>query len=506
MYSKGFGRCYFTEIGRCLILSSLTVHSISLLEVFRLLFCPSPPFTIALLFFNFNCRRTCKKRCLRRKHPDLTSPSERLSQEEKINCGTRTSRDSDSHQPKPNPSSYQLAATHFDAQSPWTVTDTPPLMAVSPRENTYVVVDIPDSNLASERHTACSIVDLSESSPVCVVVDAPQADSHEVVDVPDMSSPDTSFTCSSLSNVFSWFSSSSLTSVSSLDITSAEPEASSLFPEPVVQCSSLTPISRKTLKAETELNDDQIISSTFKPEVVINVPPSEPPIPLTIEPESSLPSAEKQALLESCLVIHPASPKQSSLFSLPASPSDEATRILALETENVNSSQLSCKTPLAVTGDVMLTIQDEGEVFLRACKTSGAETTMMTRNSENEKHVIRNVESRSPASDISGVSTKTFVEDSDVKGNVKDSCAAKAENGNDVLTLIKNVVVIDTSGATGLAENPEIEKESEIYDVTIQEKDDVMVIGNGTIEISGLTCGNKEFLMMTGGESLNPNV
>ena len=154
----------------------------------------------------------------------------------------------------------------------------------------------------------------------------------------------------------------------------------------------------------------------------------------------------------------------------------------------------------------MLTIQDEGEVFLRACKTSGAETTMMTRNSENEKHVIRNVESRSPASDISGVSTKTFVEDSDVKGNVKDSCAAKAENGNDGVTLIKNVVVIDTSGATGLAENTEIEKESEIYDVTIQEKDDVMAIGNGTIEISGLTCGNKEFLTMTGGESFNPNV
>ena len=116
------------------------------------------------------------------------------------------------------------------------------------------------------------------------------------------------------------------------------------------------------------------------------------------------------------------------------------------------------------------------------------------------------MESRSPASDISGVSTKTFVEDSDVKGNVKDSCAAKAENGNDVLTLIKNVVFIDTSGATGLAENPEIEKESEIYDVTIQEKDDVMVIGNGTIEFSGLTCGNKEVLTMTGGESFNPNV
>ena len=237
MYTNRFGRCCFTEIGGCLILSSLTVHSISLLEVFRLLSCPSPPFTIiALLLFNVTCRRTCKKRCLRRKHRDLTNSSERISQEEKINCGTRTSRDSDSHQPKPNPSSYQLAATHFDAQSPWTVTDTPPLMAVSPGENNCVVVDIPDSNLASEAHTACSIVDLSESSPVCVVVDAPQADSHAVVDVPDLSSPDTSFTCSSLSNAFSWFSSSSLTSVSSLDITSAEPEASSLFPEPVAQC------------------------------------------------------------------------------------------------------------------------------------------------------------------------------------------------------------------------------------------------------------------------------
>ena len=438
----------------------------------------------------------CKKRCLRRKHPDLTSSSERLSQEEKINCGTLTSRDSSSHQHKPNPSSYRLAATHFDGQSPWTATDTPPLMAVSPRENTCVV-DIRDPSLASEGHIACSIVDLSESSPVCVVVDAPQADSHEVVDVPDLSSPDTSFTCSSLSNAFSLFSSSSLTSVSSLDIT---------IPEPVAQCSSLTPISRKTLKAETELNDDQIVAPTVEPEVVIDVPPSEPPITLTIEPESSLPSAEKQGLLESCLLIHPASPKQSSLFSLPASTSDEATRIFSLETENVNLSQLSCKTPLAVTGDVMLTIQDEGEVFLRERKTSGAETTMMSQKSENEKRVIRNVESRSPASDTSGASTKTFVEDSDVKGNVKDSCAAKAENGNDGVTSIKNVLFIDTSGATDLPENPEIEKEIEISDVTSQENDDVMTIGNGTIEISGLTCGNKEFLTMTGGESFNPNV
>ena len=158
----------------------------------------------------------------------------------------------------------------------------------------------------------------------------------------------------------------------------------------------------------------------------------------------------------------------------------------------------------------MLTIQDEGEVFLRGNKRSDAETTMMSLNSENEKRVIRKVESRSPARDTSGVSTKTFAEDSGVKGNVKDSCAAKAENGKDGVTLIKNVVVIDTSGATDLPENPEIEEESKMSDVNSQEKDGVMVIGNGTTEMSGLTCGDKEFLTMTmgrnqGGESFNPN-
>ena len=47
-------------------------------------------------------------------------------------------------------------------------------------------------------------------------------------------------------------------------------------------------------------------------------------------------------------------------------------------------------------------------------------------------------------------------------------------------------------------------------DVNSQEKDGVMVIGNGTTEMSGLTCGDKEFLTMTmgrnqGGESFNPN-
>ena len=58
-------------------------------------------------------------------------------------------------------------------------------MEVSPRENTCVVIDIPDLNIVSEGHTACSIVDLSESGPVT----APQVDSYAIVDIPDLSSP-----------------------------------------------------------------------------------------------------------------------------------------------------------------------------------------------------------------------------------------------------------------------------------------------------------------------------
>ena len=124
-----------------------------------------------------------------------------------------------SYKPKPDPSSYRLAATHFDAQSPWNLTDTPkstPLMEVSPRENACVVIDIPDSNIVSEGHTACTIVELSESSPVCVVADASQAHSYAVVDIPDLSSPDKSFICSSLSDTFSWFSGTPQSSSSSL--------------------------------------------------------------------------------------------------------------------------------------------------------------------------------------------------------------------------------------------------------------------------------------------------
>ena len=233
----------------------------------------------------------CKKRCLRRKYPDLgwnfnslTNLSEQLSEEEiifertNLNCGMRTSRDSATHKPKPNPPSYHLAATHFDAQSPWTLTDTPtstPLMAVSGRslDNSCVVVDIHDSNPVSEGRTARTIVDLSEPSPVSFVIDAPEADSCVIVDIPDLSSPDTSFTCSSLSDVFSLASgtpksSLSLTSVSSLDMTSAEREASSLTPEPETHCSSPIANSTEALEPKPELNHYHVALATVEPEVV----------------------------------------------------------------------------------------------------------------------------------------------------------------------------------------------------------------------------------------------
>ena len=575
--------------------------------------------SIIFFIFNFSCRGICTKRSLGSTYPDpgcnfnsLPNISEQLSEEEiifertNLNCGTRTSRDSATHKPEPNPPSYQLAATHFDAQSPWTLRDTPtstPLMAVSaecsdssPKENICVAVDIPEPNLLSKEPTTCTIVDLSESSPVSVVIDVPESDSCAVIDIPDLSPPDTSFACSSLKDTpastplmavsaecsdssprenicvavdipepnlpykeppdstvvdlsesspvdsvvidapeadpcvvvdiphlsspetsftcsslkdtpkstplmavsgcsrenicvavdipepnpvvseepascivdlsetspvcdvvdapkvdcavvdipdlgspgtsftcsslfddaFSWSSSSSLTSVSSLDMTSAEPEASSLILQPEPHCSSLTVNSTEALEPKPELNYHHLALATVEPEVVTDASPSEPSIPLTTEPESSLPTAEDQPLLEPCLSVDPATPKQSSSFDLSASVSDEATRTVSLATEKVSSFQESCKTPVAATDDVMLTFaDDEGEV-LPAGKKSGTEATIMSLNSENEESVTRFVES--PASDTSGETTKpSTVEAAGVTANVKDSCA---ENGN----------------------------------------------------------------------------
>jgi len=456
----------------------------------------------------------CKKRCLRRKYPDLgwnfnslTNLSEQLSEEEiifertNLNCGMRTSRDSASYKPKPNPPSYQLAATHFDAQSPWTLTDTPtstPLMAVSgcSLDNSCVVIDIPDSNPVSEGPTARTIVDLSEPSPVSFVIDAPEADSCAVVDIPDLSSPDTSFTCSSLSDVFSLSSgtpqsSSSLTSVSSLNMTSAEPEA----------FSSLTANSTEALEPKPELNYHHVALATVEPEVITDAPSSEPSIPLTIEPESSLPTAESQTLLETSPLKYPDTPKHPSSFDLTPSASDKSTRTVSLATESGSSSRESCKTPVAATGDVILTIQDdEDEVVLHASKTSRAETTTMRLKGEDETHVARLVQST--ASDTPGVT----INSSGLTGDVKDNWEVTAENGltgevKDVVTKFENVV-IDLSGAAIEKESDVIEVDEviiEISDVTSEGKDGFMVVENATLEISGLTSGDKNLLTMTMG-------
>ena len=167
--------------------------------------------------------------------------------------------------------------------------------------------------------------------------------------------------------------------------------------------------------------------ATVEQEVVIHARPSEPSIPVTIEPESSLPTAENQPLLETSLTTDPATPKQSSSFDLSPSVSGESTHTVSLATEIVSSSQESCKTPVAATDDVMLTIEDdEGEVFLHASNKSRAETTLMSLNSENEERVTQFVESL--ANDTSGETTKpSTVEASGVTANVKDSWA---ENGN----------------------------------------------------------------------------
>ena len=198
---------------------------------------------------------------------------------------------------------------------------------------------------------------------------------------------------------------------------------------------------------------------------------------------------------------YPATPKRSSSFDLTPSTSDQSTRTVCLATESGSSSRESCKTPVAATGDVISTIQnDEDEVVLHASKKSRAETTTMRLKGENEKHVARLVEST--ASDKPGVT----INSSGLTGDVKDNWEVTAENGlrdevKDVVTKFENVV-IDFSGAASEKESDVIEVDEviiEISDVTSEGKDGFMVVENATLEISGLTSGDKNLLTMTMG-------
>ena len=400
-----------------------------------------------------------------------------------------------------NPSAY-----HPDPQATWILTDTPtstPLMVANAVADTLsteacsTVIDIPDSTHVDAQATRIP-TDSPTSNPLMAastVVDDPKTKAS-VIDIPDLSSPDTSFTCSSLSDDFSWLlgtpqSSSSLTSVSSLEMTS-EPNICSPSspmvsePEILTQSASLT-----SLPPDTKITIESPVSPTFQPEVSIDAPISTPTISLTIEPEvitSDLPSTRPVT----CAVPQPtvpvtvqlltpnSTPKQSSSLNLTASVSDNSTMIISMTTESSSSSRESCKTPVAPRDEVVIAIEDdEDEVFIYASEKSRTEDTVI----DIDNAVIPTGGNVPCVENVDDV-TKSQENAVGVTGEVGDSETVTVENA-----------MIDISGVTCLDENCVTVIENAVVTipgVTGAEEDRVNLVENALVKISGVTKEGEE--------------
>ena len=224
------------------------------------------------------------------------------------------------------PSSYQLAATHGDAQGVWTLTENPtstPLLAVS----TYVGVET-----------------------------AKTKDST-VIEILELSSPDVSFTCSSLSDELverDVCQSPSLTTVS------VKPSASAL------EIVSDSPLSTEVSTSSYEVSLGRqsymsLLQSSSTP--TASSTPTEVTIPLTAPSTPVQPSSHG---LHTSPVLSfsskPVTPKESSSVNvLVPSTSGELTRSGSMKTDNSGSSTQSCKVPVAPRDEVVITIEDVDE-------------------------------------------------------------------------------------------------------------------------------------------------
>ena len=339
----------------------------------------NPPF-----FSKFYYSKTCKRKCLPRKDPE-------------VGLIPHSSADFVADAPKTGACTVIKIpdSTHVDAHPARSLTNTStstPLMAASTVADTLnteaTVIDIPDSThvdvqpariltdtpasifmaastIADTLHTEATVTGITNSThadALTTVAKIPKTEASKAIDTPDSSSPDTSITCSSLSDEFLGTpgtpqSSPSLTSVSSLDLTS-EVDTSFATQESDIlsQCSSSTSTCAMPIKPEKELAAESPVSLTFEPNVVTDAPVSAPSFLLTIEPDvstsyfpsakpatSSLRGAVIAATVSTTLVgptpwketppesppsSHPATPKQSSSLNLTSSASDESTRTM----------------------------------------------------------------------------------------------------------------------------------------------------------------------------------
>ena len=270
-------------------------------------------------------------------------------------------------------------------------------------------------SLKSNGKEKCTVTDGPTPLPLLTSsanIDTPQKDVSTVIEIPEVSSPDTSFTCSSLSDILSWLSSATATPRSSPSLTSVSSLPLSAEPEICSASSSQTSITQQSLTLEPEICahspplTSAATSVTPQLEIVTEVPMStkasvpvsevsltvEPDVPqksehvtiLTSEAKFSSPDLSSTSnsgctldemtthwSTESTLappmdkstkaspLSHPATPKESSSIELFSSESSDTTRSVSIKTNDSSSSTESFKAPVAPRDEVIITIEDD---------------------------------------------------------------------------------------------------------------------------------------------------
>ena len=233
----------------------------------------------------------------------------------------------------------------------------------------------------------------SQTQVVFADVDVQNNDACTIIEIPEPSSLDNSFACSSLSRSSTGTapqSSSSLSSVLLLELTSEPITQSSMTSETdrsmkvLPHSLPLPPTTAMSSASESKISSGSPISLsainlTFQEEVPTETPASVPEIRLTLESETPITSDSSPAPNANCQPeeavvsiakpsfdlnspqssssLHPAALKES--MTVKFSSSGELSRTTSVATDTSASSTECFKSPVAQRNDVVVTIRDD---------------------------------------------------------------------------------------------------------------------------------------------------
>ena len=399
-------------------------------------------------------------------------------------------------------------------------------------------------SLDSNGKETCIVTDRPSPLPPFTTsanIDTPKNDVSTVIEIPELSSPDASFTCSSFSDVLSRPSSATGTPKSSPSLTSVSSLSLSTQPEICSSSTSLTSINEQSLTLASEMYAHsppltsvaemsvtpqlQIVtevsmstkasvpvsevSLSVEPDVPTDSPTSEPATVCALEAKLSSPDLSSTSNAGCTLNVmathwpteptlaspmdtspkasplsHPATPKESSCIDLFSSESSDMSPSVSIKTNGSSSSTDTCKAPVAPTNEVIITIEDDDE------------ERKMYRN---EKLLMENV-----VNEISAVAEVEKEEEGVskfVKTVVIDVSDAVCKNGSGIVKALVDTV-IDIPAEVSVNSEGEANGLESFFDsipgVKDMEEDGLLqsVVKEKVVSVSGLNSVVKDDLPM----------